>query len=79
MRGRRPSSRLEVLTAPGGARECPYNAHVRMLSESVVPDGLRAGWRVQGPHVAFLHILARSASRVALSRTPRPRSHARVT
>ena len=78
--GRTPSSRSEVLIAPRGARECPYKAHARILSGSVVPDGLsRGGERVRGPHVPFLRVLARSASRVRLSRTPRPRSRALVT
>ena len=31
---------LEVLAAPRGARECPYNAHVRIVSGSVAPEGL---------------------------------------
>ena len=31
---------------------CPYEAHVRIVSESVGPDGLRAGWRVQRLHKA---------------------------
>ena len=70
---------LKVLTAPRRAWECPYKAHVRMLSGSVVPDGLRGGWRVQGPHIAHVRVVARSASRVLRSRTARPRSHARVT
>ena len=39
--------RSEVLIAPRGARECPYNAHLRILSASVVPDGLQ-GW-LAGP------------------------------
>ena len=33
--------------APGSARECPYNAHVRIVSGSVVPDGSQ-GW-LPGP------------------------------
>ncbi len=50
--GRTPLSRLEVLIAPGGARECPYNAHVRILSGSVVLDGVRGDWRVRALHIA---------------------------
>ena len=46
--GRRPSSRPEVLTAPRGARECPYKAHVRIVSGSGVPDGLSGGQPVRG-------------------------------
>ncbi len=34
---------LEVLTAPRGARECPYKAHVRIVSGSVVPNGSEGG------------------------------------
>ncbi len=60
--GRRPSARLEVLTAPGGARECPFTAHVRLVSGSGVPDGLRGGgeW-VRAPHIAHVRVLAGSA------------------
>ena len=35
--------------------------------------------RVRGPHEAHVRVVPRSASTVALSRTARPRSHARVT
>ena len=41
----RPGSERVILrrsrtTAPAGAQNCPENAHVRLLSESVGPDGL---------------------------------------
>ncbi len=41
-------------TAPRGARECPYKAHVRIRSGSVVPDGLRGGSQVRAPHIAHV-------------------------
>ena len=39
--GRRPSSRPDVLTAPGGAREYPSKAHVRREVEYFVFGGDR--------------------------------------
>ena len=39
--GRGLPSQPEVLDALGGARECPYTAHVRMLSGSGGPHGIR--------------------------------------
>ena len=54
-------------------RFLPPLTHVRILSGSGVPDGLRGGWRVRAPHIAHVRVVARSASRVALSRTARPR------
>ncbi len=56
--GGRPSSRPDVLTAPRGARECPYKAHVRILSGSVV----RGGSRVQAPHIAYVRVLTGPAN-----------------
>ena len=44
----RPSSRAEVITGPGDARECPDNAHVRILSGSVVLTVQGRGYRVPG-------------------------------
>ena len=46
--GERPLSRPDVFTAPRGARECPYKAHVRIVSGFIAPDGLRGGWLVRG-------------------------------
>ena len=59
--GERPLSRPDVFTAPRGARECPYKAHVRIVSGSLVPDGLWGGWRVRAPHIAHVRVLTRSA------------------
>ena len=79
MRGRESVIAAGGAHHPTGARECPYKAHVRILSGSVVPDGVRSGQRVRAPHIAHVRLLATSASRVLLSRTARPRSRARVT
>ncbi len=55
--GGRPSWRFGVITVPRGARECPYNAHVRIVSGSVAPDGLRGGSRVRAPHIAHVRVV----------------------
>ncbi len=70
---RRPS-RPEVIAAPRGARECPYNAYVRIVSGYAAPDGLQGWLPVRASHIAHVRVVARSASRVLLSRTARPRS-----
>ena len=46
--------------APRGARECPYKAHMRIVSGLFVPEGFRAGGRVQRAHPAYVRMLSGS-------------------
>ena len=75
--GQRPSSRLEVLTAPGGARGARTT---RTHPQRVCRAGRSQGWLAgRCASRGARRVWARSASRVLRSRTPRPRSSTRVT